>query len=159
MTQFFSLMFCVTDKPFITISGTEKVFCGEIARFKVIVSPKDLGGWSVKWQKLNGDVSTHIDLNKEKYSRPTDRELIIHSVCREDDGIYQAYLSQESNGSNFKVLGNALCLQTVGGIVCFLFFDTLYLIKIIKKKTIETCCTCRTASVRSLESNERKRRN
>lgn len=107
-------MYCVTVIPTISISGSEKVLCGDTARFKVIVSPKNPNGWTVMWNKKNGDVSKHIDFRKKKYNKSTDRELIIQPVCSKDEGIYQAYLV---NGSNLKVEGNVLCLETMGGTV------------------------------------------
>lgn len=107
-------MYCVTATclPNISISGSEKVLIGDTARFTAIVSPGNSNGWLVMWNKKNGDISKHIDLSKNKYNKSTDRELIIQPVCSDDEGIYQAYLV---NGSNVKVEGNVLCLETMGG--------------------------------------------
>lgn len=72
--------------------------------------------WSITWQKHRGDVIKRIDTNMEKYSGSTKKKLVINSVCKEDEGEYQAVLSLESNGPVYKSR-NTIRLHAVGGIL------------------------------------------
>lgn len=70
--------------------------------------------WSITWQKRRGDVIKCIDTNMEKYSGSTKRKLVIKSVSKEDEGEYQAVLSLESNGPEYKSR-NIIRLHAIGG--------------------------------------------
>lgn len=72
--------------------------------------------WSITWQKRNGNVITCIDtdLDKEKYNGSTKRKLVIQSVCKKDEGEYQAVLSFESNGPEYKSK-NTIRLHAIEG--------------------------------------------
>lgn len=70
--------------------------------------------WSITWQKRKGDVIKCIDTNKEKYSGSTKKKLVIKSVCKEDEGEYQAVLSLETNGPEYKSR-NIIRLHAIGG--------------------------------------------
>lgn len=50
----------------------------------------------------------------EKYSGSTKRKLVIKSVSKEDEGEYQAVLSLESNGPEYKSR-NIIRLHAIGG--------------------------------------------
>lgn len=58
--------------------------------------------WTITWQKRRGDVIKCIDTSMEKYWGSTKKKLVIKSVCKEDEGDYQAVLSFESNGPDYK---------------------------------------------------------
>lgn len=70
--------------------------------------------WSITWRKRRGDVIKCIDTDMEKYSGSTKKKLVIQSVCKEDEGEYQAILSNESNGPEYKSR-NTIRLHAVGG--------------------------------------------
>lgn len=50
----------------------------------------------------------------EKYSGSTKKTLVINSVCKENEGEYQATLSFESNGPEYKSR-NTIRLYVIGG--------------------------------------------
>lgn len=70
--------------------------------------------WSIKWQKRRGGVIKCIDTNMEKYNGSRKKILVINFVCKEDEGEYQAVLSLESNGPEYKSR-NTIFLHAVGG--------------------------------------------
>lgn len=52
----------------------------------------------------------------ENYSGSTKRKLVINSVCKEDEGEYQALLSFESKGPDYKSR-NTIRLHVIGGML------------------------------------------
>lgn len=72
--------------------------------------------WSITWQKHRGDVFKRIDTNMGRYSGSTKKTLVINNVCKEDEGVYQAVLSFESNGPDYKSR-NTIRLHAIGGIL------------------------------------------
>lgn len=104
------------DEPEITIRGLNEIVCGGKAEFEADVKKVETSCWSITWQKRNGDVIKCIntDLDKEKYGGSTKRKLVIPSVCKEDEGVYQAILSFESNGPEYKSR-NTILLHAIGG--------------------------------------------
>lgn len=50
----------------------------------------------------------------EKYNGSTKKTLVINSVCKEDEGEYQAVLPFESNGPDYKSR-NTIRLHVTGG--------------------------------------------
>lgn len=118
-------MFCFIEEPTVSIQGHEKILCGDTAQFNAVINPDQLKGWSVTWQKLVDRIHTQIDTRTEKYFGSTEQKLFIHSVCKEDEGKYQAILSRDSNGKQILVVSNAICLQAIGGIL------SIFLIKMI----------------------------
>lgn len=50
----------------------------------------------------------------EKYIGSSKKKLVINSVCKEDEGEYQAVLSPELNGPEYKSK-NTIRLHAVGG--------------------------------------------
>lgn len=49
-----------------------------------------------------------------RYSGSAKKTLVINSVCKEDEGEYQAVLSLESNGPEYKSRNN-IRLHAIGG--------------------------------------------
>lgn len=111
-------MKCFTDEPDIWIEGTEKVVCGSTAHFKATVKEKRVSSLSVTWQKIINDESKQIDTSHEKFSP----DLYIKSVCKNDEGIYQAILSFEENGVRKTVQSNSIPLQVKGGIMLIITY-------------------------------------
>lgn len=102
-----------TDGPDIWIEGPEKVVCGSAAHFKATVKEKRVSSLSVTWQKIINDESKQIDTSNIKFSQ----NLCIKSVCKKDEGKYQAILSFEENGVRKTVHSNSVSLQVEGGIM------------------------------------------
>lgn len=112
------------EEPHIVIKGEDEVVCGCTANFKAEVKKIDLSRWLIKWQKLNGLITEIINTSKEKYTGSTDTQLVIQSVCKEDEGKYQAVILQESKGIENRLSSNIICLHVVEGIL----FLKLYLL-------------------------------
>lgn len=91
--------------------------------------------WSISWQRVRGSVTNQIDISKEKYRDSTRTQLVIHSVCKDDEGEYQAVLARESNGNKRKIESNAIFLHVVGGILFYNeYFYKKEKLRIEKKK-------------------------
>lgn len=110
-------MFCYSEVPKISIEGPKNVLCGNIAKYIALTTPENIKGWTVTWQKLI-QCSTQIRINSstEKYFGSNEKNLVIQSICKEDEGGYQAILSKDSK-ANISVLSNVIFLQAVGGIL------------------------------------------
>lgn len=106
----------------ISIEGPEKVLYGTTAQFNAFMNQKNLKGWSLKWQKLVGLTHVPINLSEDKYTGTTDEMLSIQSVCKEDEGGYQAILSK----AQFLVLSNIIFLRATGGILAKTLFVYQY---------------------------------
>lgn len=104
----------VIDDPDIFIQGKNKIICGGTAQIEAEVRNVKSSFWSITWQKRRGNVINCIDTNMEKYSGSSKKKLIIKSVCKEDEGEYQAVLSLESNGPEYKSR-NIIRLHATGG--------------------------------------------
>lgn len=91
-----------SDEPDISIKGENEKRCGETALFEANVEKVKSSSWSITWHKRRGKVIECIDTNMKKYSDSTKTKLVIKSVCKEDEGEYQAVLSFESNGPDYK---------------------------------------------------------
>lgn len=109
-------MKCFTDRPDIWIEGPEKVVCGSTAHFKATVKEKRVSCLSVTWQKTVKDESKQIDTRNKKFNK----DLFIESVCKEDEGEYQAVLTYEENGIRRTTQSNSISLQVEGGMVIFI---------------------------------------
>lgn len=70
----------------------------------------------VSWDRVEGLVRTQIDVEDEKYRGSDDRLLIIHNVCKEDEGRYQAVISRNQD---VKIFSNKVYLHPTGGIQSF----------------------------------------
>lgn len=90
---------------------------GRAARFEANVRNADLSCWQITWEleKHTEAGKQCIDTRTEKYSDSTKEILNIKSVCLEDEGKYQAVLSQKSHGNDYKVSSNSICLHVLKG--------------------------------------------
>lgn len=91
-----------SDEPDISIIGENEKKCGETAIFEANVEMVKSSNWNIAWYKRKGNVSECIDTSTEKYWGSTKTKLVIKSVCKEDEGEYQAVLSFESNGPDYR---------------------------------------------------------
>lgn len=91
-----------SDEPDISIKGENEKKCGETALFEANVEKVQSLSWTITWYKHRGDDIKRIETSKEKYRGSTKKGLVIKSVCKEDEGEYQAVLSFESNGPDYK---------------------------------------------------------
>lgn len=103
----------IEDGPEISIKGADKVVCGEKTCCEADFEQEERPHWSISWQRVKGSVKNLIDISQEKYKNSTRTQLVIHSVCKEDEGEYQAVLSRESNGKRRKIESNAIFLRVV----------------------------------------------
>lgn len=102
-----------TDEPYIIIKGENEIICGGTARFEADVKNVESSCWSITWHKHRRDVIKCIETTMQKYSGSTKKTLVIQSVCKEDEGEYQAVLSLESNGPDYKSR-NTIRLHVIG---------------------------------------------
>ncbi|XP_065927180.1 uncharacterized protein [Magallana gigas] len=104
----------INYEPEISIKGSNIVVWGEKTCFEADLKQKEASHWSISWQRVRGSVTNQIDISKEKYRGSTRTQLVIHSVCKDDEGEYQAVLARESNGNKRKIESNAIFLHVVG---------------------------------------------
>lgn len=109
-------LICVADEPEISIKGKDRVVCGETTCFEADLKQDEITHWSICWQRVRKNVINQIDINEEKYRGSTRTKLVIISVCKDDEGEYQAVLARESNGNKRKVESNSVYLSVEGGI-------------------------------------------
>lgn len=102
----------------ISITGPSKIVCGNTAKFIAVTKPENLEGWSVEWRKHLKCTQTRINSNTTKYCGSTEKNLVLQSVCKEDEGGYQAFLSKVSKANTeLYVPSNIIFLQAIGGIL------------------------------------------
>lgn len=104
----------ISDKPDIIIKGENEIICGGTAKFEADVNNVESFSWSVTWRRYKEDNFKCIVTTMQKYSGSTKKELVINDVCKEDEGEYQAILSFELNGPEYKSR-NKIRLYAVGG--------------------------------------------
>lgn len=110
--------------PMISIKGPRSVLCGESAKFNAVIEPGNLKGWSITWHKIvQWTHRRKLNISTEKYSGSTDNDLVIQSVCKNDEGRYQAVLSSESKAEGISILSNVIDLHATGGIL-FIFLKS-----------------------------------
>lgn len=90
----------------------------------------ELKNWSLTWRRIRGKTTEQIDTGSEKYIGSTNEQLTINSVCKEDEGHYQAVLSRSVNGKTHDILSNTTHLEALGGI--------FYLIKHLQKRKLSS---------------------
>lgn len=78
------------------------------------VKPTDLSGWSLKWQRIKNLIAEEIDTNREKFRGSNDKQLVIHSMCEEDEGKYQAVLTRDTGGK-YHLVSRTVFLQITKG--------------------------------------------
>lgn len=107
-------VFFYIERPDIIIQGENEILCGDTARFEADVKNVESSSWSVTWRKCRGNVIKFIDTSMEKYRDSTKRKLVIKELSKEDEGEYQAFLTLESNGPEYKSK-NTIRLHVIGG--------------------------------------------
>lgn len=95
---------CVSEEPVILIDGAEKAICGSTIQFNAHVKPANTSEWSGNWQKNRTGATKPIDITSRKFSGCHNRQLVINSVEKEDEGKCQAFFSRCSNRKNYKTL-------------------------------------------------------
>lgn len=68
--------------------------------------------FSIEWWKINEEKETKINRENEKYIGTTNRELVIHSVSKGDEGRYRANFWPKIN---VKVTSNTVYLEILEG--------------------------------------------
>lgn len=102
------------DDPNILIKCTGDVICGNTAYIKVELKQSELKNWSLTWRRIRGKTTEQIDTSREKYICSTNEQLTINSVCKDDEGNYQAVLSRSVNGKTHDILSNITHLEALG---------------------------------------------
>lgn len=100
----------------IQIFGPTRVSCGATAFFKANIELEKDVHLSVSWERVGRSVRTQINMEDKKYWRSNDTRLIIHNVCKEDEGRYQAVISLNQD---VKIFSNEVHLHPTGGIQSF----------------------------------------
>lgn len=114
------------------IKCTEDVVCGNTAYLKAELKQSELQNWALTWRKIRGMTIEQIDTSREKYIGSTNEQLTINSVCKEDEGNYQAVLSRALIGKTHDILSNITHLEALGG--------NFYLMKHLQKKLSTFIC-------------------
>lgn len=102
------------DEPEISIIVANGGVRGECTRLIADVTPTDLFGWSLKWQRVKNLKTEKIDINREKFRGSNERQLVIHSMCEEDGGNYQAVLTRDTGGK-YQIISSTVCLPITEG--------------------------------------------
>lgn len=89
--------------------------CGGTVRFEADAKNLGFSCWQFTWQKRTGNSLECIDTNQEKYKGSSNIILLIQNVSKEDKGEYQAVLSLEWNGIEYKISSNSVYLHVLGG--------------------------------------------
>eukprot|EP00105_Crassostrea_gigas_P046671 XP_019930819.1 PREDICTED: leucine-rich repeats and immunoglobulin-like domains protein 1 [Crassostrea gigas] len=110
LNQWNQLEYKFQDEQAILIKGPEKVLYGEKAQFDAEIKQTGTSKWLVTWHKKTGDTTANINIRDEKFRRSTDRQLLIHSACKDDEAEYQAVISDGNN--NYP--SNAIYLHVLG---------------------------------------------
>lgn len=96
----------VPDTPAISIVKAEEAICGSKQRLKVDIKPAQTPRRSNNWRR---NKTSALDA-KNKYNGSNSRQLAIKCVSKEDEGKYEDFLSQKSNGNIYKILSNGIYL-------------------------------------------------
>lgn len=103
-------------EPEIFLKGEDRVFCGNTARLEANVKNVEFSCWRFTWQKrTEKSILECIDTNQEIYKGSTNIILLIQNVRKEDEGEYQAVISREVNGIEYRISSNIIYLMALGG--------------------------------------------
>lgn len=109
-------MFFIAAEPEVFLKGKDRVVCGDTARFDADVKNVEFSCWRFTWQKLKGNSMLGcIDTNQKKYKGSINKILLIQNVSKEDEGEYQAVISREANGIEYRISSNIVYLHAIGG--------------------------------------------
>lgn len=109
-------IFFFAAEPEIFLKGEDRVFCGNTARLEANVKNVEFSCWRFTWQKrTEKSILECIDTNQEIYKGSTNIILLIQNVRKEDEGEYQAVISREVNGIEYRISSNIIYLMALGG--------------------------------------------
>lgn len=113
--QSFTLFITISiDEPEISIILAKDGIRKGSTRLIADVKPTGLSGWSLNWQRVRNLITERIDTGREKFKGSNDRQLVIQSMCEEDEGNYQAVLMRDACGK-YQIISEAVYLQCTGG--------------------------------------------
>lgn len=104
----------------IYIHGETAVLCGETAHFEAEITIEKEVHLPVTWDRVNRFVRTQLDLEDEKYRGSDSRQLLIHNVCKDDRGRYQAVIARNQI---VKIFSNEVDLNPIGELPCLKEFE------------------------------------
>lgn len=117
----------VSDEPVILISGAEKAICGSTIQFNSHVKPANTSERSGNWKKNRTSATEQIYITSRKYCGSRNRQFVINSVEKEDEGKYKAFFPRGSNRKIHEILSK--------GTLFFCFFCVFAQnLKILDKK-------------------------
>lgn len=72
------------------IDEAGEIKCGKTAQFEADVKQTKISKRPVTWQKNNTGARNMTDVRGRKYSGSHNRQLLVNSVCKKDEGKYKA---------------------------------------------------------------------
>lgn len=107
----FTIFNVFIDQPEISIEGIGRVSSGGTAQFKASINNAVSSEWTNYWEKVKGMTTEKLILHDKKYTGSSNTVLIIWHVSKEDEGFYQASISQ----NNKTYISNSIELQVAEG--------------------------------------------
>lgn len=90
------------------IDEADEIKRGKTALFKADVKQTKISKRSVTWQKNNAGARELIDVRSRKYSGGHNRQLVVNSVCKKDEGKFKA-INTFSNCDNILPTQEGTC--------------------------------------------------
>lgn len=100
----------------IYILGDTEILSGETARFEAEFTLEEDAYLPVSWERVEGPSRKQLDITNDKYRGSNSRQLLIHSVCKDDEAGYEAVISRKQD---VKICSNKVHLRVLGGIHLF----------------------------------------
>lgn len=97
----------------IYILGDSDVLCGETACLEAEITLEQDVYLPISWDRVEGLSRKQLDIASDKYRWSNSRQLLIHSVCKDDEAGYQAVISRNQD---VKIFSNEIYLRALGGI-------------------------------------------
>lgn len=101
------------------VEGEEGAIHGNTTHCNAVVKQAEPSKRSNDWQKNRTDAAELMDISSTKYNGSPNRQLVIDSVCKKDEGKYLVFLSELSNRNIcwlfLKIFSDCMRLQTHGG--------------------------------------------
>lgn len=79
------------------VEGEEGANCGNTTQYNAVVKQAGLSKWSADRQKSRTDTAESTDITCMKYNECHNRQHVIDSMYKKDEGKYRYSLAEESN--------------------------------------------------------------
>lgn len=101
------------------IEGEDGGICGNTTQNNAAVKQAGLSKWSADWQKSRTDATELTDIRCMKFNGCNNRQTVIDSMYKNEEGKYRDFLGEESNRNICKlflqIFSDCLHLQTYEG--------------------------------------------